>query len=187
MATATVARLKPRRSRRSLAHWLEGVVLVHGRSDDGAGAVDEKASQMLASSLGDAHQDRPVPARELSRHQSEPRSHVPPVPEVGGVTNCGYDSRGGLGPYAFDPSDPLAGLAGLEHGCDLFVEGRDPAIEIAQEAPELRDGFVGMAVSPPSDFARISGIARLARVIDLANAKPRSSSSPRIWLTKAVR
>lgn len=123
-----------------LAH---GIVFIGRGSDNGTGAMNQQATQMLASPLGDAHEHGPVTARKLSRDQAKPGSHVATIPEVRGIADCRYDGCRRFGANAFDSGDALAGFARFEDSLDFLVEVRDAAIEIAEEIPELGNGLAG--------------------------------------------
>lgn len=101
--------------------------------------MDEQTAQVLAATLGDAHQCRSVAAGELSGHKSDPRSKMTSVLELGAVANGCYDRGGRLRPHALDPGDPLAGVVLAKDTVDLLIEGGDPTVEIAEEIVEFRD------------------------------------------------
>src|SRR5262245_37121834 len=124
LATATVARLKPRRARTSWAKRLMGSCLF--------GAVRTTARAPWTRSVRRRMSPRLVmpsircrSPRVLTRDEPEPGGKMPAVLEFGAVPDCGDDSSRRLGPDALDLGNPLAGLRGAKDALKLGVE---PAI-----------------------------------------------------------
>jgi hypothetical protein len=167
---------------------LIGVIgLVWRCPDNGAGAVDEQRSQVLVATLRDAHQNLAIATRELPGHKPDPGSEMAAILELGAIADRGDDRRGGLGTDALDLGDALAGRTIAEDAIDLLIEHTNAAVEIVEEIVELVDGFTSQGREVVLEVGQDAGMERRARVMLLAMAKPRSSRSPRIWLTTAVR
>jgi hypothetical protein len=75
-------RLKPRRSRSWLTHWLLRSVLRGAVRTTARGAMDEQTAQVLVPALRDAHQHLAIAAGELSRDETNPGGEVPTILEL---------------------------------------------------------------------------------------------------------
>jgi hypothetical protein len=105
--------------------------------------MDEQASEMLAAALGDAHKDRLVSARELSRHEADPGSEMAAVFELRPIADCRNNCGSCLRPDTLYRRNALARLALPKDPVDLLIEGRDPAIEIPEEIVKFRNRLAG--------------------------------------------
>ena len=105
--------------------------------------MNEQASQVLVPALRDAHQHLAIAAGMLPRNKTDPGRQMAPVLEFRAVADGGDDRRGGLWADALDLGNTLTVLVLTEDAIDLLIEGKDPAVQIAEEIIELRDRFAG--------------------------------------------
>src|ERR1700756_917654 len=116
----------------------------------------------------------------LAWDKASPSGEMPPILELRTVANGGNDRGGGLRPNALNFRNSLAGLAFTKYPLDLLIKRRNPTIKVTKKIVELAERFSRHRRSSFFKSEMISGIARRARVMLLAMAKPRSSRRPRI-------
>jgi len=66
---------------------------------------------------------------------------MPTILELGAISDCRDHGCRGLRANAFDSSDALARLTGLEDLLDFLVERTDPLIEILEEIIKFCDNL----------------------------------------------
>src|SRR5262245_55483151 len=96
--------------------------------------MNEQRAQINVTALTDPQQCRFAAAGMLSRHQSKPRRHLPPVVEAPCVGDGGHQCAGAQGSDTGDLLKLLAESAAAMPGLDLRVELADLAIELLEVA-----------------------------------------------------
>src|SRR5262249_34851440 len=98
----------------------------------GTRTMDEQRAQINVTTLTDPQQCRFAAAGMLSRHQSDPRRHLPPVVEAPCVSDGGHQCAGAQGSDTGDLLKLLAQLAAAMPRLDLRFELPDLAIELLE-------------------------------------------------------
>src|SRR5262245_65079963 len=94
--------------------------------------MNEQRAQINITTLTDPQQCRFAAAGMLSRHQSNPRRHLPPVVEAPCVSDGGHQCAGAQGSDPGDLLKLLAQLATAMPSLDLRFELADLAIELLE-------------------------------------------------------
>ena len=123
----------------------------------------------------------------LSRHQSNPRRHLPPVGEAPCVSDRRYQCAGAQGSDTGDLLKLLAQLAAAMPSLDLRFELADLAIELLEVVQQSLHQMPDAAGSLSVAFSRTSGTRFLTFVMPFGITRPNSLSRLRIWLACAVR
>src|SRR5262245_52094788 len=94
--------------------------------------MNEQRAQINVTPLTDPQQCRSAAAGMLSRHQSDPRRHLPPVGEAPCVSDGGHQCAGAQGSDPGDLLKLLAELTAAMPSLDLRFELADLAIELLE-------------------------------------------------------
>src|SRR5262245_25890114 len=94
--------------------------------------MNEQRAQINVTPLTDPQQCRSAAAGMLSRHQSDPRRHLPPVGEAPCVSDGGHQCAGAQGSDTRDLLKLLAELTAAMPCLDLRFELADLAIELLE-------------------------------------------------------
>src|SRR5262249_34129578 len=98
----------------------------------GTRPMNEQRAQIDVTTLTDPQQCRFAAAGMLSRHQSDPRRHLPPVVEAPCVSDGGHQCAGAQGSDTGDLLELLAQRTAAMPRLDLRFEFADLAIELLE-------------------------------------------------------